>query len=248
METRLMMWLLLYQSVRILCILRLVMLYQASLSGQSEKSRNLDTVAQLSLEFLATRAVTISERYKKHLMHLTVFSQFQGKQQRRMSMEMNPKIIHICDFTWNWKGKGECRPVQNWLSDTILYLRYIFKSSVLFNCTCCFLAKKFKFILMKNVLRLFLVIFKYCDLGVCILGFCSTAEDVYAWVVFPMLMSTMFRYHRIWHFHFGCEMLPMFQRICHPLSHSTQLKSERKDKKSWIHPQIHSKYIIHSKN
>ena len=121
------MWLLLYQSVRILCILRLVMLYQASLSGQSEKSRNLDTVAQLRLEFLATRAVTISERYKKHLMHLTVFSQFQGKQQRRMSMEMNPKIIHICDFTWNWKGKGECRPVQNWLSDTILYLRYIFQ-------------------------------------------------------------------------------------------------------------------------
>ena len=41
------------------------MLYQASLSGQSEKSRNLDTVAQLRLEFLATRAVTISERYKK---------------------------------------------------------------------------------------------------------------------------------------------------------------------------------------
>ena len=140
METRLMMWLLLYQSVRILCILRLVMLYQASLSGQSEKSRNLDTVAQLRLEFLATRAVTISERYKKHLMHLTVFSQFQGKQQRRMSMEMNPKIIHICDFTWNWKGKGECRPVQNWLSDTILYLRYI----SVFICTCCFLAQKFK--------------------------------------------------------------------------------------------------------
>ena len=140
METRLMMWLLLYQSVRILCILRLVMLYQASLSGQSEKSRNLDTVAQLRLEFLATRAVTISERYKKHLMHLTVFSQFQGKQQRRMSMEMNPKIIHICDFTWNWKGKGGCRPVQNWLSDTILYLRYIFE----FICTCCFLAQKFK--------------------------------------------------------------------------------------------------------
>ena len=146
------MWLLLYQSVRILCILRLVMLYQASLSGQSEKSRNLDTVAQLRLEFLATRAVTISERYKKHLMHLTVFSQFQGKQQRRMSMEMNPKIIHICDFTWNWKGKGECRPVQNWLSDTILYLRYIFE----FISTCCFLGTKTQSSIFEKCIETFL--------------------------------------------------------------------------------------------
>ena len=45
-----------------------------------------------------------------------------------------------------------------------------------------------------------------------------------------MLLSTLFRYHGIWHFHFGCEMFPMFQRICHPLSDPTQLKSERKDK------------------
>ena len=79
METRLMMWLLLYQSVRILCILRLVMLYQASLSGQSEKSRNLDTVAQLRLEFLATRAVTISERYKKTPDAPNCFSPISGK-------------------------------------------------------------------------------------------------------------------------------------------------------------------------
>lgn len=104
----------------------------------SEKSRNLDTVdTLLRLEFLTTRAVTIRKIHTKKETPdapVTSFFQFQGrqkaKQKSRMSMEMSLKIIHICDFTWNWRGKGECLPVQNWLSDTILFLRYVFGAKI----------------------------------------------------------------------------------------------------------------------